>query len=447
MKNIRRKFIVILAFGLVLSVSTPAFATETETQDDTTTQVAPSSETSTEVTPASEVTANDNTEEEQKTTESPLKASANAVVAKTGLSFEIGATPTTNDFVTINDSTNNPTLAFKNGQPATTTAGNYTAVILVTFDDTTSTEITANYIVKAAATPLATLKTKPTFALGSKPTPSQFATPATGVQLSFKSGVPSTKKTGTFKTTIVASKNGVTEELIATFVVADQEAPKVELKIEGVIVINGTVLTPSTFVTATDNSGKVSLSFKPGHEPSTSRLGMHSTTILATDPSGNTTEYQLYYHIYSEKPTFKTPVIDVERSTATTIYGTTTPNVGVIIEDLDGNYIGWGSTDATGHFIAELYKPLEPGDEFIIYAATEVEYSEAAYYIYDIEYLELNEQNQTPTKEKTKFKVASNKTSFLKTAILPKTGDEHSLPLVAFGLILASGAAVVLRKK
>lgn len=174
---------------------------------------------------------------------------------------------------------------------------------------------------------------------------------------------------------------------------------------------------------------------------------MHSTTILATDPSGNTTEYQLYYHIYSEKPTFKTPVIDMERSTATTIYGTTTPNVGVNIEDLDGNNIGWGSADATGHFIVELDKPLEPGDEFIIYAVTEVEYSEAAHYIYDLDYLEVNEQNQTPTKEKTKFKVASNKASSLKTAILPRTGDEYSLPLVAFGLILASGAAVVLRKK
>ncbi|WP_260447972.1 hypothetical protein [Listeria seeligeri] len=56
MKNIKRKLIVILAFGLVLSISTPVFATETEEQKDTTNPVA---------TPLEE-TAKDNVTEEQK---------------------------------------------------------------------------------------------------------------------------------------------------------------------------------------------------------------------------------------------------------------------------------------------------------------------------------------------------------------------------------------------
>ncbi|MBC2291593.1 cell wall anchor, partial [Listeria welshimeri] len=196
MKHIKKKLIVILAFGLILSISTPVFATETGEQNESTTEIAPPTETTTK----------NNSVEEQKTKKELLKANANAVVGKTNLSFKIGDTPAAQDFVTVNDASNNPTFTFKNGQPVTNASGNYSIEIQVTFDDNTSTDITVNYIVKEAA-PLATLKTTtPVIELGSKPTPNQFATPAAGAKLSFKSGAPSTKKTGTFTTTIVASK-------------------------------------------------------------------------------------------------------------------------------------------------------------------------------------------------------------------------------------------------
>ncbi|MBC1479740.1 LPXTG cell wall anchor domain-containing protein [Listeria seeligeri] len=442
MKNIKRKLIVILAFGLVLSISTPVFATETEEQKDTTNPVA---------TPLEE-TAKDNVTEEQKNKKESLMAPANAVIAKTGLSFEIGATPTANDFVTINDATNNPTVTFKNGQPVTTTAGNFTTVILVTFDDTTSTEITANYIVNAAA-PLATLKTKtPIIAQGSKPTPSQFATPAAGVKLSFKSGTPSTKKTGTFKTTIVATKNGKTEELVATYTVTDQTAPKIKTVQEHPTPKKGDVLTPADLAIATDNSGKVTLAFKHGHEPSTSTLGEHETVLVATDAAGNTTEKTIWYFVINNTANIKTPTIDVEKSTSSRIYGTTSPNTYILVADSDRYIIDMTYSDATGHFMFEFDPALEPGEEIILFASSQYDYSEEAHYIYDEGYLEVNEQPKTPSNTKTtkttktNITVNSNKTTTEKD-VLPKTGDDSSLPLATIGLILASGAAVVLRKK
>lgn len=147
MKNIRKKLIVILAFGLVLSISTPVFATESGEQNESTTETAPPTETTTK----------NNSLEEQNSKKELLKASANAVVGKTNLSFKIGDTPTAQDFVTVNDASNNPTFTFKNGQPVTNAPGNYSTEIHVTFDDNTSTDLTVNYIVKEAA-PLATLK-------------------------------------------------------------------------------------------------------------------------------------------------------------------------------------------------------------------------------------------------------------------------------------------------
>ncbi|WP_316005381.1 Rib/alpha-like domain-containing protein, partial [Listeria monocytogenes] len=128
-------------------------------------------ESTTETAPPTETTTKNNSLEEQNSKKELLKASANAVVGKTNLSFKIGDTPTAQDFVTVNDASNNPTFTFKNGQPVMNASGNYSTEIHVTFDDNTSTDITVNYIVKEAA-PLATLKTTtPVIELGSKPTP------------------------------------------------------------------------------------------------------------------------------------------------------------------------------------------------------------------------------------------------------------------------------------
>ncbi|HBM3437260.1 TPA: LPXTG cell wall anchor domain-containing protein [Listeria innocua] len=435
MKNIRKKLIVILAFGLVLSISTPVFATESGEQNESTTETAPPTETTTK----------NNSLEEQNSKKGLLKASANAVVGKTNLSFKIGDTPTAQDFVTVNDASNNPTFTFKNGQPVMNASGNYSTEIHVTFDDNTSTDITVNYIVKEAA-PLATLKTTtPVIELGSKPTPNQFATPAAGAKLSFKSGVPSTKKTGTFTTTIVATKDGKTSELIVTYKVLDQEPPEININPDCTLIIKGETITPSMLVRATDNSGKVTLTFKPGYEPTYSRLGMHTFVVIATDPSGNTSEFSSYYVIVSDKPTLKAPTLDLKRSTPSILYGVTLPNLGVIAEDEDENLIGWSIEDEKGNFTITFETPLQPGDIFALYSSTEVEYSEKTYYIYDPETLKIRELYESPSEAKTINTKNSNTNETKK--IIPKTGDANSIPLTLIGLILAGSSVIFLRKK
>ncbi|ECL8004980.1 LPXTG cell wall anchor domain-containing protein [Listeria innocua] len=435
MKNIRKKLIVILAFGLVLSISTPVFATESGEQNESTTETAPPTETTTK----------NNSLEEQNSKKELLKASANAVVGKTNLSFKIGDTPTAQDFVTVNDASNNPTFTFKNGQPVTNAPGNYSTEIHVTFDDNTSTDLTVNYIVKEAA-PLATLKTTtPVIELGSKPTPNQFATPAAGAKLSFKSGVPSTKKTGTFTTTIVATKDGKTSELIVTYKVLDQEPPEININPDCTLIIKGETITPSMLVRATDNSGKVTLTFKPGYEPTYSRLGMHTFVVIATDPSGNTSEFSSYYVIVSDKPTLKAPTLDLKRSTPSILYGVTLPNLGVIAEDEDENLIGWSIEDEKGNFTITFETPLQPGDIFALYSSTEVEYSEKTYYIYDPETLKIRELYESPSEAKTINTKNSNTNETKK--IIPKTGDANSIPLTLIGLILAGSSVIFLRKK
>ncbi|EAD5841981.1 LPXTG cell wall anchor domain-containing protein [Listeria monocytogenes] len=435
MKNIRKKSIVILAFGLVLSISTPVFATESGEQNESTTETAPPTETTTK----------NNSLEEQNSKKELLKASANAVVGKTNLSFKIGDTPTAQDFVTVNDASNNPTFTFKNGQPVMNASGNYSTEIHVTFDDNTSTDITVNYIVKEAA-PLATLKTTtPVIELGSKPTPNQFATPAAGAKLSFKSGVPSTKKTGTFTTTIVATKDGKTSELIVTYKVLDQEPPEININPDCTLIIKGETITPSMLVRATDNSGKVTLTFKPGYEPTYSRLGMHTFVVIATDPSGNTSEFSSYYVIVSDKPTLKAPTLDLKRSTPSILYGVTLPNLGVIAEDEDENLIGWSIEDEKGNFTITFETPLQPGDIFALYSSTEVEYSEKTYYIYDPETLKIRELNESPSEVKAIN--TKNSTTNETKKIIPKTGDANSIPLTLIGLILAGSSVIFLRKK
>ncbi|MBC1601144.1 LPXTG cell wall anchor domain-containing protein [Listeria welshimeri] len=446
MKNIKKKLMVILAIGLVLSISTPVFASETGEQEESTNQtVSPSEETT-----------NTSKLEEPNTKKEILKESAGTVVGKKGLSFEIGDIPVAKDFVTISNSNNNPKLTFKSGQPITNSAGNYSTVIHVIFDDNTSTDINVSYIVKPVA-PIVTLKPQtPIIAQGSKPTPNLFATPtANDVKLNFKSGLPSTKKTGTFKTTIVATKDGIRKELVVSFKVTDQEPPKITVKPDYVFTIKGEIITPYTFVNATDNSGKVTLTFKPGYEPTYSRLGMHTFAVIATDPSGNTSEFSSYYVIINDKPTFKTPKLDLNKSNNSILHGITTPYVGVNAEDMDGNLLGWSSENgASGHFTLNFKTPLKPGDIFALSACTEVEYSEKSYYIYDPETLKIRElqKNNAEAKKSTNVKTNivknNNKdlSNFTKD-VLPKTGDTSSNPLTFVGLIIAGSSVLVLRKK
>ncbi|AHI55112.1 Ig-like domain-containing protein [Listeria ivanovii] len=430
MKKLTKGLTATLAFGLVLSMSTSTLATETTDQESTVETAIPASEV---------------TEKTAEPAKKSLKATANAVVAKKGVSFEIGNIPVASDFVTINDNTNNPTFAFKNGQPATGVAGNYSTVINVTFDDATSAEITANFTVNAAATPLAKLKSSsPIIAQDSKPTPSQFVTPATGVKLSFKSSAPSTKTVGTFTTTILATKDGKTEELVASFYIADQTLPVVSPINEDEVIEKGAILTPAFFVTATDNSGKVTLSFKPGHEATTSTIGEHEAIIIVKDAAGNTREVNVAYFVGNNIATLKTPVLNAQTSTATTIYGTTSPNVMVELLDINEETIAITESDAKGNFTFNLKTPVEQNEEFILVAYDyNGNYSDEAIYTYVGESIKIAAQPKSSTKVKPNINVKKANTK----SFLPKTGDENSLPLIAIGLLLAGGATITLRKK
>lgn len=423
MKNLKRGTALMLAVGFAFSISTPVFATD----------IAENEETSTIVTP--EV-------KEKK----PLKAASNAVIAKTGLSFEIGTYSSPKAFVTINDNTNHPTFAFKNGYPNTTAAGNYSTVIVVNFDDGTSIELTANYTVNEAP-PLATLKsTTPIIAQDSKPTPNQFVTAGDFVSLSFKYGAPSTKKTGTYTTTILATKNGVAEDLVVTFSVTDQTPPTIICKEILPVIKKGGTLDYNRLVDITDNSGKYKVSYKPGHEADTSTLGYHEAIIIATDAAGNTQEATIPYKIVANGPTLKTPKINTTTSTASTVYGTTSPNVTVEMLDADGNTIDSTYSDEKGNFTLKLKNPLKLDDEFslIAYSPSSFTYSQVASYSY-------NEFKNTIRKmpaivKKTETKPANTKEKSAKDT-LPKTGDESSFPLAVTGLLLSSSAVIVLRKK
>lgn len=435
MKNLKKGIALTLAFGFAFSISTPAYATDTEETKETGTIVTPEG---TEI----------NTPEEKK--QNNLKASPNAVIAKAGLTFDIGVNSAASNFVTINDDSNNPTFAFKNGQPVTTTSGNYSTIIVVNFDDATSTELTVNYTVNAA-TPLANLKTTtPIIAQDSKPKPNQFVDAAPDVTLKFKSDAPSTKKTGSFTTTIVATKGEVIEELVATFSVTDQTPPTILIQSILPMIPKGGTLDYSGFVKVSDNSGKVKLSYKPGHEARSTALGYHEAIIIATDPAGNKREASISYLVVNNVPTLKTPTFNTTTSTASTIYGTTSPYALVEMNDLDGNILADTYSDENGDFILTLEKPLKSGDEFslIAYAAL-FAYSEEAIYSYN----ELDEfinqiHNLRPLEPKSEVKPMIkivNKKETLKK--LPKTGDATSLPLSFAGLLLASGAVIMLRKK
>ncbi|MBC6296312.1 LPXTG cell wall anchor domain-containing protein [Listeria sp. FSL L7-1517] len=434
MKNLKKGIALTLAFGLALSISTPAYATDTEDGENTETIVTP------------DVVEKNTTEEKDN-----LKASPNAVIAKTGLAFEIDSNPVASDFVTINDNGNNPTFTFKNGQPETSNAGDYSTIIVVDFDDATSIELTVNYTVNVA-TPLATLKTTaPTIAQDSKPTPMQFVDAAPDVTLSFKSGAPSTKKTGSFTTTIVATKAGISEELIATFAVTDQTPPSILSQLILLIIRKGDTLDYDAFVKISDNSGKFTVAYKPGHEASSTTLGYQEAIIIATDSAGNTREATISYFVANNVPTLKKPVINTTTSNASTIYGTTSPNVIVDMDDSDGNTLASAYSDEEGNFILTLEKPLKSGDKYSLVAYNySFDYSEEVIYSYNeynnlLAIVPMPAPPDSPKSEvKPKIKISNKKETFKK---LPKTGDTNSLPLAFIGLLLVSGTVITLRKK
>lgn len=91
------------------------------------------------------------------------------------------------------------------------------------FLDGSGSEVPVTYTVTAMP-PYATILSTPTLAQDSTPTVSQFATAENGATLSFKT-TPSTTATGTFTTTIVATKGGKTQEYTASYKVVDQTPP------------------------------------------------------------------------------------------------------------------------------------------------------------------------------------------------------------------------------
>lgn len=451
MKNLKKGLVATLAIGLALSISAPVFATEnTESEEVKDSTV----ESSTAV--EKETIKDEKATESSETIKKPLKAAPNAVTAKTDLSFEIGAKPVATDFVTINDDTNKPTFTFKNGAPTTATAGNYSTVILVTFDDATSVEVTADYTVKAA-TPLATLKTTaPVIAQDSKPNPKQFADAESDVILSFKSGTPSTKKTGSFTTIIVATKGTESEELVVKYSITDQTPPTILIKQILPVIKKGDTFDYKGLITVYDNSGKFTISYKPGHEANTSKLGYHEAIIIVTDEAGNTQEATLSYFVSPNVATLKTPVLDEKNSTAKVIYGKTSSNVTVEMFSENGDLIATTMSDSSGNFTLKLKTPLKQNYFFVLFAFDDNgNYSDYSGYSYIGQDMEIVE-TPTVTAKKPDIKTIvknSNKNNVKvkdpkKTeGTLPKTGDESSLPLTAIGLLLASGTVIVLRKK
>ncbi|MBC1518861.1 LPXTG cell wall anchor domain-containing protein [Listeria welshimeri] len=447
MKNLKKGLVATLAIGLALSISAPVFATEnTESEEVKDSTV----ESSTAV--EKETIKDEKATESSETIKKPLKAAPNAVTAKTGLSFEIGAKPVATDFVTINDDTNKPTFAFKNGTPTTATAGNYSTVILVTFDDATSVEVTADYTVKAA-TPLATLKTTaPVIAQDSKPNPKQFADAESDVILSFKSGTPSTKKTGSFTTIIVATKGTESEELVVKYSITDQTPPTILIKQILPVIKKGDTFDYKGLITVYDNSGKFTISYKPGHEANTSKLGYHEAIIIVTDEAGNTQEATLSYFVSPNVATLKTPVLDEKNSTAKVIYGKTSSNVTVEMFSENGDLIATTMSDSYGNFTIKLEKALKENESFSLIATSLIgNYSDYSIYSYIGQDLKITEPTRMPYIKKMN-KIMNKKEVKVKDPkksedTLPKTGDESSLPLTAIGLLLASGTVIVLRKK
>ncbi|MBC1806677.1 LPXTG cell wall anchor domain-containing protein [Listeria sp. FSL L7-0993] len=445
MKNMKKIVVTSLAFGLTLSISAPAFAAETTQPDNSTT-------------PTSEV----NLKSQLLKADSGSMSEQGIVTAKTGVTFESGDTVTASDFLNNSDAPEVGMIQFKNGNtnpPETKIPGNYTFTYFVIFRDGSGLEVPVNYTVTAMP-PYATLTSTPTLAQDSTPTLSQFATPENGATLSFKS-TPSTSATGTFSTIIVATKDGKTQEYTASYKVVDQTPPVLKVIDKDAVFTKGESLSADDLATATDNSGKVTLSFKAGHEATTSTTGQHEAIIVATDEAGNTAELTVSYFVVNSVATLKTPTINETSSTASTVYGNTSPNVTVEMFNKAGDVIATTTSDAKGDFTFNLKTPFKNNDEFSLIAYDDNgNYSEEASFVYvgkviDEPVVNPNKPVVKPT-VKTNPTVKSNSTketthksnsTYTSKKSLPKTGDESSLPLAAIGILLSSGALILLRKK
>ncbi|EAH1486564.1 LPXTG cell wall anchor domain-containing protein [Listeria monocytogenes] len=439
MINMKKLLVSTLAFGLTLSISAPALAAENN-------QTNNSTPSNSEINLKSQVLKADSVPMSQQ----------GIATAKTGFTFEAGDTPDLSDYLNITDSSLvHAILPSDNAGPETKIPGNYTYNIFVLFVDMSTGNVSVNYTVTAIA-PYATLLPTPTLAQDSIPNVSQFATAADGATLSFKS-TPSTATTGTFTTTIIATKNGETEEYTASYKVVDQTLPVLKEINKDASFEKGKALTPEDLATATDNSGKVTTAFKAVHEADTSTTGKHEAIIVATDEAGNTAELTVTYNVVNKAVTIKIPTINETTSTASTVYGNTSPNVTVEMFNEAGDVIATTTSNAKGDFTFNLKTPFKDNDEFTLVAHDENgNYSEEASFIYVGEIIDgpvvtpvtptvkTNPTVETNSPEKTTPKSNSTQTS---KKSLPKTGDESSLPLIAFGLLLASGAVILFNKK
>ncbi|MCD2252650.1 Ig-like domain-containing protein [Listeria marthii] len=444
MKNMKKILATTLAFGLTLSISAPAFAAETTQPDNSTT-------------PTSEI----NLKSQALKSTSDEMADQGIVTAKTGVTFESGDTVSASDFLNNSDAPEISMIQFKNNSipPETKIPGNYTFVYFVIFKDGSGLEVPVNYTVTAMP-PYATLTSTPTLAQDSTPTLSQFATPENGATLSFKS-TPSTSATGTFSTIIVATKDGKTQEYTASYKVVDQTPPVLKVIDKDAVFTKGESLSADDLATATDNSGKVTLSFKAGHEATTSTTGQHEAIIVATDEAGNTAELTVSYFVVNSVATLKTPTINETSSTASTVYGNTSPNVTVEMFNKAGDVIATTTSDAKGDFTFNLKTPFKNNDEFSLIAYDDNgNYSEEASFVYvgkviDEPVVNPNKPvvkptvktNPTVKSDSTKETTHKSNSTYTSKKSLPKTGDESNLPLAAIGILLSSGALILLRKK
>lgn len=446
MKNMKKVLATTLAFGLTLSISAPAFAAE-------------NNQTNNPTTPTSEV----NLKSQLLKSDSGDLSEQGIVTAKTGFTFEAGDTPSVKDFFNITDPSVVSIIQWTdtNG-PETKIPGTYTYAFMPLFLDGSGSEVPVTYTVTAMP-PYATILSTPTLAQDSTPTVSQFATAENGATLSFKT-TPSTTATGTFTTTIVATKGGKTQEYTASYKVVDQTPPVLKEINKDASFEKGKTLTPADLATATDNSGKVTMAFKAGHEADTSTAGKHEAIIVATDEAGNTAELTVTYNVVNKAVTIKTPTINETTSTASTVYGNTSPNVTVEMFNEAGDVIATTTSNAKGDFTFNLKTPFKDNDEFTLVAHDENgNYSEEATYIYVGEIIDNPVVNPdkpvvTPVKPTVKTNPVVKSDSIEKTTpkansthtskkSLPKTGDESSLPLAAIGILLAGGALVVLHKR
>lgn len=382
------------------------------------------------------------------------------VTAKQDLHFKQGEkTPAASAFITAEDPSKVKSAAFKSGAvPDFTTAGQKTAAITVTFADDTSTELQVSYMVTAV--PLAHPKTALRFPIGKKLATSDLLTAESGVALSVIKGQLSTSKVGTFSTTIEAKKGDRTETFAVSYQVIDTEKPLIKPKKEQLFVFDkGATIKPQDLVTATDNSGKVSLTFKKGWVPKPDQLGDQLVRVVATDPAGNFSDIEIAIMIWNDVPTLKTPKLDFSKTTDLKLVGTADPHTLVFILDEYSELIGSTYADKNGHFALELETALPEGMIISLTATDETgNYSGMSTYFYDEEKEDYTDhEDGGPDGDDLQVIITSqresgldnqNNTLVLRSARvkkLPKTGDSFPAASAA-GLLILSAAYLLLRK-